>query len=263
MSDGGTEFRGETTEVLTDLSIPTSRVPAGRSTSNSGVERTIRDLVDILASVLRDTKTPLADWHLALPSATRAYNVKPRKADGLSPYQRLFGAPPPVPALLQLNTLEFGVDSIALQAYPEGTKVWWKRHNDKKTRANRSKTKLHPSWSAAVVVKVVSPHIRRIQLLSGTAAQRRPRNEHIFDLKPYISEELEDVVKTSTAGPEPTQHAPSDQTSALPTSASDPHAATPPAESTTPPSAPESTPSPPLPPTSDPTHPLSSFEPPE
>lgn len=185
-SDGGTEFNNSTVSSIqsVQLGVTPETTPAGRHQSNSPVERALRDFVDILAATMTDKGIPPSKFYEAVPLATLRYNNKPRKADNLSPFQRLFHVSPPIPALKRLEELEHGTDAQLVDVYPVGTRVLYKAPDDKKIRGRQKKHKLSANWSTGVVKKIISPHIRLVKWETGSKRKKnRPSQVHIFNLK--------------------------------------------------------------------------------
>ena len=120
LSDQGSNVDGEIIRSLcSEFGIEKRRTSAYHSQGNGFAERNIRNVKEIIRSVLHHRKLSVTKWRSVLPELVFALNCSKSSAIKCVPYNVVFGRAPTLPVDNQLGLKEPAVDSVSPREYGE------------------------------------------------------------------------------------------------------------------------------------------------
>ena len=102
--DGGTEFKSDFSDYLTNNGVNIITTPVAHPQSNGRLERKHRELHQALRHLLQKRQLSTDKWIDVLQAAVQQLNARPLESlNFISSYELMFGRSPNVPALLRLR----------------------------------------------------------------------------------------------------------------------------------------------------------------
>ncbi|PPQ90518.1 hypothetical protein CVT25_014409 [Psilocybe cyanescens] len=92
--DGGTEWKGAFTQYLNDHSIEMEVTPRCEHWMNGKIERFMRTMQGRILAMLTTAQLPLTYWGKAALTAAYLLNITTLNADGIIPFEAMYGCPP-------------------------------------------------------------------------------------------------------------------------------------------------------------------------